>query len=230
MSVNTVHRTGPRFIQTGNIHSISLPVKLFLRQPLAKGSTFEIVFLATRCRRKGMLYFYCCKNTFKEKPLCFPLQLIIMFCRNELHTWLHAKRQIFHCFILMSAVCACTCMCTRVHMWPFTRVNVDMLMSVLIWRSQDNPMCHSSPSTLFVAGSLFSCCISKAGPCAARSLLSASETVGVQMFMLHVSFCVGLGIKLRYSHLCGKCLWPTDLWGLLLFSPPPPTFLRHEFM
>lgn len=123
MSVNTVHKTGPRFIQAGNIHSIGLPIKLFLCQPLAKSSTFEIVFPATKCacpclmcRKKGMLYFYCCRNTFKEKPLCFPLRLIVMFCRKELHTWLQAKRQIFHRSYFtewMSCVCLCARVCTR---------------------------------------------------------------------------------------------------------------------
>lgn len=60
-------------------------------------------------------------------------------------------------------MCAYTHMCTRVHVWPFTHVNVDMLVSMYIWRSQDDLMCQSAPPTFFVAGSLFSCCISKAG-------------------------------------------------------------------
>lgn len=171
MSVNTVHRTGPRFIQTGNIRSISLPIKLFLCQPLAKGGTVEIVFLATRCacpcltcRRKGMLYFYCCKNAFKEKPLCFPLRLIIMFCRNELHTSLHAERQIFPSFYFECRVCMhthvhmCTCVaihtcecgyaCVGVHMeitwWPHVSfVTVHLIcgrVSVFLLRKQGWPM------------------------------------------------------------------------------------------
>lgn len=125
-----------------------------------------------------MLYFYCCKNTFKEKPLCFPLQLIIMFCRNELHTWLHAKTNLSLFYFNECRVCMHmhVHMCThvaihtcergyayvRVHMKITGQPHVSFVtihlicggVSVFLLHKQGWPMCcQESPVCLRDCGS-----------------------------------------------------------------------------